>query len=380
VLLFSDMALKILSLVRGRRFIATGNVRTSFRACLLRNFHKDTNATAENTPNDPLHGIRILDLTRIVAGPYCTMVLGDLGAEVIKIERLGIGDECRLWGPPFLGSKESCYFMCLNRNKKSVCVDMKSSDGKQILFDLAKNCDVLVENYVPGKLDEMGLGYSAFKDQAPHLIYCSVTGFGPEGPYKDRPGYDVIAASMGGLLHITGPSDGEPCKVGVAMTDIMTGMYAHGAIMAALLKRARTGVGQKIDCNLLSTQISSLINIGANFLMAGQEAERYGTAHASIVPYETFKTADGGYLTIGTGSDAQFHSLCSKLNLKDLAQDDRYKTNTDRVKNRVPLIALLKETFLSKSRKEWLHILEGAQFPYGPVNSISEVSKVTSKI
>lgn len=235
----------------------------------------------------PLDGIRVLDLTRIVAGPYCTMILGDLGAEEIKIERPGAGDESRNWGPPYVNNtKESCYFVSVNRNKKSVCMDIKHEKGRELLYELARRSDVLVENYVPGKLDSMKLGYDDFAEFAPHLIYCSITGFGSVGPYRKKPGYDVIAASMGGLLHITGPKNGEPVKPGVAVTDLATGLYAHGAIMAALLKRIKTGRGQKIDCNLLSTQISTLINIGSNYLNAGQEASRWGTAHQSIVPYE----------------------------------------------------------------------------------------------
>nr|CAD7442676.1 unnamed protein product [Timema bartmani] len=249
----------------------------------------------------PLAGLKVIDLTRIVAGPYCTMILGDLGAEVIKVEVPGTGDEARKWGPPFVkDSKDTCYFAALNRNKKSICVNLKSKKGQELVYDLARQCDVLVENYVPGKLRQFLLDYESVQTVAPHLVYCSLTGFGPKGPYSKRPGYDVIAASMGGLLNITGPKEGEPCKVGVAVTDIATGLYAHGAIMAALLQRARTGRGQKIDCNLLSTQIACLINVGSNYLNAGLEA--------------------------------------------------RQKTLSD-----------------------WLDILEGAPFPYGPVNNIAQV-------
>ncbi|KAJ1520273.1 hypothetical protein ONE63_004475 [Megalurothrips usitatus] len=327
-----------------------------------------------STQGDALAGVRILDLTRIVAGPYCTMILGDLGAEVIKVERPIEGDECRKWGPPFIGdTNESCYFVAMNRNKKSICVDMKSSGGKQILFDLALQSDVLVENYVPGKLDEMGLGYEDFRAVAPHLIYCSVTGYGPNGPYSKRPGYDVIAASFGGLLHITGPPDGEPCKVGVALTDIMTGLYAHGAIMAALLQRSKTGIGQKIDANLLSTQVAALINIGSNFLNGGVESKRNGTSHPSIVPYEALKTKDNCYITIGTGSDKQFVDLCHRFELPNIANDERFVSNKLRVKHREILMQILKDRFYSKTRDEWLELLEGASFPYGPVNSIGDV-------
>ncbi|KAJ9583379.1 hypothetical protein L9F63_022286, partial [Diploptera punctata] len=330
------------------------------------------NITISEKDNSPLAGIKVLDLTRIVAGPFCTMTLGDLGAEIIKIERPGSGDESRKWGPPYIGdTSETCYFMSVNRNKKSICVNLKS--GKEVLYDLAAKCDVLVENYVPGKLDEYNLGYEEIKTYAPHLVYCSLTGYGTEGPYSRRPGYDVIAASVGGMLHITGPFEGEPCKVGVAMVDIATGLYAHGAIMAALLQRTRTGKGQKIDCNLLSTQVSCLINVASNYLNGGIDTKRRGTAHESIVPYQAFKTSDDEYLTIGTGSDQQFVSLCEKLNLKELAVDDRFLNNKLRVQNRQSLLKILCEQFVKKPMSDWLKILEGSPFPYGPINSIPKV-------
>ncbi|KAJ8952511.1 hypothetical protein NQ318_003307 [Aromia moschata] len=264
--------------------------------------------------DSPLNGVRILDLTRIVAGPYCTMILSDLGAEVLKIERPGTGDEARKWGPPFI-------------------------------------------NDTP--------------EASPHLIYCSITGYGSEGPYKKRPGYDVIAASEGGLLHITGPKDGEPVKPGVAVTDLATGLYAHGAIMAALIKRSRTGRGQKIDCNLLSTQVASLINIGSNYLNASKEASRWGTAHESIVPYEAFPSKDG-YFTIGTGSDLQFEDLCRRIELPELSKNEKYASNKLRVKHREELIAIIRAVLKKKSNKEWSEIFNGSICPNGPVNSLRE--------
>ncbi|KAJ8673452.1 hypothetical protein QAD02_004714 [Eretmocerus hayati] len=346
--------------------------------CLIPNFnHHKVNTclvSQYSTVNDdksPLSGIRILDLTRIVAGPYCTMILGDLGAEILKIEQPYRGDEARHWGPPFFkGTKESTYFASVNRNKKSVCVDLKK--GSQIIHDLIKKCDVLVENYVPGKLAKFGLGYDQVKSIAPHLIYCSLTGYGSTGPYANRPGYDVIAASLGGLMHITGPKDGPPCKAGVAMTDIATGLYAHGAIMVALLHRMKTGKGQWIQCNLLSTQIASLINIGSNYLNAGKEAGRWGSEHESIVPYEAFPTKDG-YMTVGTGSDAQFSDLVDRLNLSKLKTDERFKTNVERVKFRDELLKILRAKFQEKSNEEWNMILEGSSFPYGAVNNMKQV-------
>ncbi|XP_012262574.2 succinate--hydroxymethylglutarate CoA-transferase [Athalia rosae] len=319
----------------------------------------------------PLSGIRIMDLTRIIAGPYCTMVLGDLGAEILKIERPVIGDESRRWGPPFFkGTKEGTYFSCVNRNKKSICIDLKR--GKDILYELAKKSDVLVENYVPGKLGEMGLDYETLKRVAPRLIYCSITGYGYKGSYTSKPGYDVIASSLGGLLHITGPKDGEPCKVGVAMVDIATGLYAHGAIMAALLQRVKNNKGQWIQCDLLSTQVASLINIGSNYLNAGKEASRWGTAHESIVPYEAFPTKNG-YISVGAGSDIQFSALLKKMNLEELEGNSKFCTNVDRVKNRIELIGILRSHFQKKTSEEWSEIFEDAPFPNGRINTISQV-------
>lgn len=316
----------------------------------------------------PLHGIKILDLTRIIAGPYCTMILSDLGAEVIKVERPFFGDESRKWGPPFLtNSKDSVYFLATNRNKKSVCIDMKK--GVDLIYELAKKCDVLVENYVPGKLNEMKLGYEDLKKIAPGLIYCSVTGHGSVGPYSQRPGYDVIASSIGGMLHITGSKDGPPAKVGVAMCDIATGLYAHGAILAALLQRQKTGRGQKIDANLFSTQVSCLINVASNYLNAGKEAKRWGTEHSSIVPYQSFQTSTG-YLTVGAGSDEQFKSLCKHLNIPE---DARFETNEKRVENREILIEMLSDIFIKKSSSDWMELFKNVPFPVGPVNSMKEV-------
>ncbi|XP_053947012.1 succinate--hydroxymethylglutarate CoA-transferase [Anastrepha ludens] len=324
------------------------------------------------TAAHPLSGVRILDMTRIISGPYCTMILADMGAEVIKIERPFYGgDETRKWGPPFLAqSKDSIYFQAVNRNKKSIAINLKR--GKEIIYELAQKCDVLVENYVPGKLAEYDLDYEQLRKVAPHIIYCSMTGYGSVGPYAKRPGYDVIASSVCGLLHITGERAGQPSKVGVPVTDMATGLYAHGAILAALLQRQRTGVGQKIDVDLLSTGMSLLINVGSNYLNAGIEAQRWGTAHSSIVPYQSFKTADG-YLTIGAGSDDQFRELCQLLQIADIAENAKFKTNKDRVNNRVELIALLEDIFVKKTSKSWMQQFENASFPAGPVNSIREV-------
>lgn len=338
--------------------------RSWLKLLIRRSFSTESNA--------PLQGIRILDLTRIVAGPYCTMILADLGADVLKIERPGAGDESRHWGPPFMkNSPDSVYFMACNRNKRSVCIDLK--EGREIIYDLARACDVLVENYIPGKLDEMQLGYEHLKTVNPQLIYCSVSGYGRRGPYATRPGYDVIAASMGGLLNITGAADGPPAKVGVAVTDMATGLYAHGAILAALFHRQRTNRGQKIDVDLLSTQLAGLINIGSNYLNAGVEAKRWGTAHPSIVPYEAFRTKNGGYLTLGTGSDDQFRALCEYLGMQEVATDARFLSNKMRVKNREELIRLLSEILATRTNEEWMVVFEAAPFPVGPVNNMEAV-------
>lgn len=328
-------------------------------------------ARHSSTQDGPLSGVRIVDLTRILAGPFATMVLSDLGAEVIKVERPGSGDDTRTWGPPFLGT-ESCYFLSVNRNKKSVAVDLKQPEGVQVVQDLVCCSDILVENFVPGALDRLGLGYSDLQTLAPHLIYCSISGYGTSGPYKSRPGYDVMAASFGGLVGVTGAKDGEPCKVGVAMTDLATGLYAHGAIMAALLERQKTGYGQRIDCNLLSTQVSCMVNLASNYLNGGREARRWGTAHESIVPYQAFPTADG-YITIAAGSNDQFSALCHVLDLPELQADERYSTNARRVEHRESLLSTLTATFRKHSTEEWLAVLEGCPFPYAPINSLSQV-------
>ena len=323
-----------------------------------------------NCSSSALAGIKVLDLTRVLAGPYCTMILSDLGAEVLKIERPKVGDDTRAWGPPNIGNN-SCYFMCVNRNKKSVSVNLKDAEGQKIVKELALQNDVLVENYIPGKMEEYGLGYETLKKLHPKLIYCSITAYGDTGPYAKRAGYDVIASSIGGFLHITGPEDGDPCKPGVALTDLTTGLYAHGAIMAALFQREKTGLGQKIGINLLSAQLASLVNLGANYLLANQEAKRWGTAHESIVPYQSFATADG-YLTLGGVTDRQFRELCSKLNRLDLANDNRFLSNAERVRNRKVLVEEISRTLASKTNEQWLAIFHDATFAYGPINTLSQ--------
>ncbi|XP_015258515.1 PREDICTED: succinate--hydroxymethylglutarate CoA-transferase [Cyprinodon variegatus] len=312
--------------------------------------------TAAGTPPRPLEGVRVLDLTRVLAGPFATMILGDLGAEVIKVERPGGGDDTRAWGPPFVAS-ESVYFLSINRNKK---------------VQLAGVSDVLVENFLPGKLSQMGLGYAELSRLNPRLIYCSISGYGQTGPQSQSPGYDSIASAVSGMMHITGPEDGEPVRPGVAMTDLATGLYAHGAVMAALLQRQRTGRGAHIDCNLLSSQVSCLSHIAANYLNAGKEARRWGTAHESIVPYQGFRTKDG-HLVVAAGNNQQFVRVCQVLDLQNLTEDPNYRTNQLRVQNRKQLLQTLSERFLQENTADWLRRFQGSGVPVGPINSIQEV-------
>ncbi|XP_053915878.1 succinate--hydroxymethylglutarate CoA-transferase isoform X3 [Cuculus canorus] len=319
----------------------------------------------------PLDGVKILDLTRVLAGPFATMNLGDLGAEVIKVERLGAGDDTRAWGPPFAGT-ESLYFLSVNRNKKSIAINMKDSKGAKLVRELAAVSDVFVENYIPGKLAEMGLGYEDIKKIAPHIVYCSITGYGQTGPMVRRGGYDSIAAAVSGLMHITGHEDGEPVRPGVAMTDLATGLYTYGAIMAGLLQRYKTGKGLHIDCNLLSSQVACLTHVAANYLNCKIEAKRWGTAHGSIVPYQAFKTKDG-YIVVGAGNDQQFVTVCKILNLPEVAEDSRYKTNNLRVQNRKELIDILSTRFSEKTTIKWLQLFEGSGVPFGPINNMQQV-------
>nr|XP_045244977.1 succinate--hydroxymethylglutarate CoA-transferase isoform X4 [Macaca fascicularis] len=287
----------------------------------------------------PLEGVKILDLTRILAGPFATMNLGDLGAEVIKVERPGVGDDTRTWGPPFVGT-ESTYYLSVNRNKKSIAVNIKDPKGVKIIKELAAVCDVFVENYVPGKLSAMGLGYEDIDKIAPHIIYCSITGYGQTGPISQRAGYDAVASAVSGLMHITGPEDGDPVRPGVAMTDLATGLYAYGAIMAGLIRKYKTGKGLFIDCNLLSSQ--------------------------------AFKTKDG-YIVVGAGNNQQFATVCKILDLPELIDDSKYKTNHLRVQNRKELIKILSERFEEELTSKWLHLFEGSGVPYGPINNMKNV-------
>ena len=318
-----------------------------------------------------LEGIRVLDLSRIIAGPFCSQILGDMGADVIKVEQPGVGDETRTWGPPFTGG-EAAYFFCVNRNKKSVTLNLKDSRGQAILRALAKRSDVLLENFKPGTLAKLGLDYENLIQDSPRLIFCAISGFGRTGPYAERGGFDVIVQAVGGLMGITGDPDGSPVKVGVAMTDICTALHAHGAILAALYARERTGKGQRIDVSLLETQIAALINIASSFLNAGELPRKWGTAHASIVPYQGFRAQDG-YMIIGGATDRLWVKLCEAIGLPELAREPKYATNEQRVQHRDEIVSLLEERLVTKTRKEWEAILAPTGVPCGPINRMDEV-------
>ncbi len=319
----------------------------------------------------PLEGVRILDLSRVLAGPYCTMLLGDLGAEVIKVERPGVGDDTRAWGPPFLGG-ESAYYLCANRNKKSITVNLKSRAGQEILRRLASLSDVFIENFKVGELAALGLDYDRLKQVNPALVYCSITGYGQTGPDKNLPGYDFIIQGRGGVMSITGETDGEPMKVGVAVVDITAGLFAANAIQAALLARIKTGRGQAIDISLLDAQVAWLANVASNYLVSGQRPQRFGNAHPTIVPYQTFQAQDG-FFCVAVGNDGQWQKLCEVLQRPDLARDVRFATNPARVQHRELLITALQEIFGKKDLAFWLHEVSLAGVPCGPVQTLDQV-------
>ena len=326
-----------------------------------------------NSTKGPLDGIRVLDLTRVLAGPYCTMFLGDLGAEVVKVEQPGVGDDTRGWGPPFAGG-ESAYFLCVNRNKKSLTLDLKSTDGVALLRRLTERADVLIENFRPGAMERLGLGEKELRASNPKLIYASLSGFGADGPMSDAPGYDLIVQAWGGLMSITGQPDGEPSKVGVAIIDLVAGLMLGKSIAAALFAREKLGVGQKIDTSLLEAEIACLINVGSNYLIEGSIPHRWGNAHPSIVPYQSFKTADG-YLVIGVASEGIWRRFCQAMGRAELADDSRFTKNVNRVENRSLLTGLLAQLFLTRNTDEWLNLLNNAEVPCAPVQTVDQVFK-----
>ncbi len=318
-----------------------------------------------------LAGLRVLDLSRVLAGPFCTQLLGDMGAEIIKVERPGSGDDTRQWGPPWFHG-ESAYFLSCNRNKKSLTINLKSAEGRELIKKLAAQSDVLVENFKTGEMAKLGLDYASLQALNPGLIYCAITGYGQNGPYADRPGYDFIIQAQGGVMSITGEAEGEPCKVGVAIADVMAGMYAANAILGALAHRHKTGAGQFIDIALLDSQVSWLINVAMNYLVSGQTPRRYGNAHPNLAPYQAFVTADG-QIAIGVGNDEQFRRLCLHLDLAEMAQNPRFADNAQRLQHRDEMTARLQSRLREKSTDEWLAILLAAQIPASAINSIPQV-------
>ena len=323
----------------------------------------------------PLDGVRIFDLTRILAGPTATQLLGDLGADVIKIERPGQGDDTRKWGPPYVkgpdgeDTTESAYYLCANRSKRSITIDLASADGIALAKRLLAECDVLVENFKVGSLAKLGLGYEQLKEEFPGLVYCSVTGFGQTGPYAERAGYDFLAQGMGGIMSVTGTPGVEPVKVGVGIADVMCGMYAATNILAALRHRDRTGEGQHIDVCLLDTQVAWLVNEGTNYLVSGEVPKPLGNEHPNIVPYKVFPTADG-HVILACGNDRQFQAWCDVAGADELKTNPDYSTNPLRLKNRVALYAAMPDYMMSRTTDEWVAALEAAKVPCGPVNTI----------
>ena len=326
----------------------------------------------------PLEGLRVLDISRALAGPYCTMMLGDLGADVLKVERPGRGDESRGWGPPFVGEPygpypgESAYYMAINRSKRGLTVNLKSAAGQEIIKQLAAVSDVLVENYRTGTLDKMGLGYEHMQALNPRLVYCSISGYGRTGPYARRPGYDFIIQAEGGIMGITGPVEGPPYRVGVSIVDITTGMFASTAILAALRSRDLTGEGQLLDLSLLDSVAALLANVASNYLVGGVEPSRMGNAHFNIAPYEVFRARDG-WLALGALTARQWNLLCEVLGRTELVDDPRFATNQDRVINRAALDEALSETFVTRDVAEWLVKLQEAGIASGPINTIKDV-------
>jgi crotonobetainyl-CoA:carnitine CoA-transferase CaiB-like acyl-CoA transferase len=318
----------------------------------------------------PLEGVKVLDLSRVLAGPYATMVLGDLGADVLKVEHPERGDDTRHWGPPFAGG-ESAYFLSVNRNKRSIGVDLKDKEGLERVKTLAAGADVLIENWRRGALEKLGLGYKALREENPDLIYCSITGFGP-GPDENRPGYDFLVQARGGIMGITGQPGGEPTKVGVAISDIVCGLFASNAILAALYRRSATGEGTRIEVPLFESTLGWLANRGQEYLVSGEDTGLIGNAHPSIVPYQTFHASDKP-LVVAVGNNTQFANLCGAIGRPELAEDERYATNPDRVSNREALISELQQEFGKRSADEWAEEIRAAGIPSGPVNTLADV-------
>ena len=341
---------------------------------------EQTNSQDSHTDGDkrPLAGLLVLDISRALAGPYCTMMLGDLGADVIKVEQPGRGDESRGWGPPFVGDPyesypgESAYFMAINRSKRSLTVNLKSARGQDIIKQLAALSDVLVENFRTGSLEKLGLGYDDLHASNPALVYCSISGYGRTGPYAERPGYDFIIQAEGGIMGVTGPVEGPPYRVGVSIVDITTGMFASTAILAALRARDLTGEGQLLDLSLLDSQVALLANVASNYLVGGVEPSRMGNAHFNIAPYEVFRARDR-WFALGALNARQWGMLCEFVKMPELIDDPRFADNPSRVANRDALSEILNQVFATRDAAEWLGKLQEAGIPSGPINAIKDV-------
>ena len=322
-----------------------------------------------------LQGLRVLDFTRVLAGPFCTMLLADFGADVIKVERPDLGDDTRHWGPPWKGtgdSRLSAYFISVNRNKRSLTLNLKSPKGQALARQLALQSDVLIENFKVGQMKEYGLDFESLHSEHPGLVYCSISGYGQDGPYANRPGYDYVIQGQSGLMSITGPPEGPPYKVGVAIADVVTGLLACNAIQVALAHRANSGTGQYIDVALLDSQIAALVNVVSNYLVSEQPPVRYGNAHANIVPYEVFEASDKAFI-LAVGNDSQFRQCCQIIGKPELADEERFASNPARVTNRQDLVAILQPILRQKTASEWIETFLAGGVPASPINDIPEV-------
>lgn len=323
-------------------------------------------------PEPLLHGVTVIDLTRVLAGPYCTMMLGDLGAEVIKIEAPGRGDDTRHWGPPFTASGEAAYFLSANRNKRSLTLDLKHPQGMDLLRRLIGQGDVLVDNFKVGTLERWGLGWEALQELNPGLIYCTVTGYGYDGPYRDQPGYDFMVQAMGGFMSVTGPIDGVPTRAGIAIADLAAGMFASSAILAALVDRERTGRGHRIDMALLDSMVALMSYVASNYLVSGEQPGRYGNGHPNIVPYQEFAAQDI-HFAFAAGNDGQWKTFCQAVDHPEWAVDERYATNDARVRHRQEVTDMLQSLFSTRPAQAWMELCDGIGIPTAPINSLDRV-------
>lgn len=327
-----------------------------------------------NSLRGPLAGVRVLDLSRVLAGPLCTMILGDLGADVVKVERPGTGDDTRTWGPPWAQGphgRESAYYLSVNRNKRSVAADLKSERGRELVLRLARGADVVVENYAPGMLEGWGLGYADLSRENPGLVFCSITGYGSDGPQAGRPGYDFAVQARAGWMSITGEPEGAPVKVGVAVVDVLTGQNAAIAVLAALRERERSGTGQRVEVSLFDSALAGLVNVTQAVLVTGKEPRRWGNAHVTIVPYQAFDASDRPFV-VAVGNDAQWRKLCAAMGADDLLADERLATNPGRVEHRDRVVTALAVRFRARPAFDWLAMMEAAGVPCAPVQTVGE--------